>query len=420
MPDQTTHRPNVLLVIADQWRADACGYAGNADVQTPHLDRFAGESIDCRLAMNGCPVCTPARASLLTALRPHAHGLFLNDAPLDPSLPSLGKHFADAGYETAWVGKWHVDGNGRGAHIPRERRHGFEHWRTLECTHAYHRSVYYRDDETDLRQWPGYDAVAQTADMQAWLRSRHPDRPFLGVLSWGPPHNPYDTAPADYRKCYDAADLRLPPNVPAQHREEAAGCLAGYYAHCTALDDCLAQLLATLEETGLAEDTIVLFTSDHGDLIGAHGLWDKQGPWDESIRIPFLIRGPGLAAGVRSDLIIEWIDLWPTLCGLCHLEQPQSVHGRDLSAHLRDGTLPHENSGLYGSYQLFGNWPRIAQRNEVAAEYRPREARGLRSERWTYIVDHDGPWLLYDNAADPWQQRNLVADPDHEEVRTGL
>lgn len=420
MTNPPTTPPNVLLVLTDQWRAEALGYAGNPDVQTPRLDHFATEAVDCRLAANGCPVCTPTRASLLTALRPHRHGLFLNDAPLDPQLPSLGKHFRAAGYDTAWIGKWHVDGTGRGAPIPRERRHGFEHWRALECTHDYHKSPYYRDDETDLRIWDGYDAKAQTRDMQTWLSDREGDRPFLGVLSWGPPHSPYHTAPAADRARYNPAAVRLPPNVPEQHAADARECLAGYYAHCSALDRCFAELMDTIDELGLSDNTIVIFTSDHGDLIGAHGLWDKQGPWDESIRVPFLIRGPGLTGGRSSDLILEWLDIWPTLCGLCGLDQPADVHGRDLCAHIRDHHLPAENSCLYASYHVFGPWPRIAKAKQVAEEFQPRIARGLRDERWSYLIDDQGPWLLYDNIADPWQLHNRIDDPDLASIRESL
>ena len=395
-------RPNVLLVLADQWRAQSCGWMGNSEVQTPHLDRFARESVNCRLAASGCPVCTPARASLLTGLRPDRHGLFLNDAPLNPELPSMGKQFATAGYDTAWIGKWHVDGHGRYAYIPPERRHGFAYFKALECTHDYNHSRYYDNNDPTLRFWTGYDAIAQTDDCIRWLQSRRGDRPFLAVLSWGPPHSPFLTAPQSYRDRYDPAALTIPANVPPAEVSEVRKNLAGYYAHITALDDCFGRLMAVVPD-----NTIVLFTSDHGDLLGAHGLWDKQGPWDESLRIPFLLRAPGWPAGAVNDSLIDWLDVWPTLCGLAGLPQPSGIQGRDFSRHLLEGTVPTDNGLLYASYHNFGNWGPIARRHSLPLFY-AREARGLRTERFTYVEDLTGPWLLYDNEADPLQLRNLA------------
>jgi arylsulfatase A-like enzyme len=408
-------RPNVLLVIADQWRAQACGWSGNGDVLTPHFDGFARTAVEVHRAVSGVPVCTPARASLITGLRPDRHGLFVNDAALDPGLPTFGKQFAAAGYDTAWIGKWHVDGHGRYGVVPPERRQGFAYWRVCECTHDYFHSRYHGGPEE--RFWDGYDADAQTADLQAWLHRHDRSRPFLAVLSWGPPHNPYETAPAAWRERYDPARLAVPPTVRDGDAERVRRDLAGYYAHISALDAAFGRLDATLDALGLSEDTIVVVTSDHGDLIGCHGLWEKQGPWDEAIRIPFLIRGPGLPAGVRNGQMLDLIDLWPTLAGLAGLPAPAGVQGMDRSLHLRAGTVPPDDAALYASYHLFGTWSRDGAGDPLFAA---REARGLRTARHTYVEDRDGAWLLYDNEADPWQQRNLVADPAYATLRQDL
>lgn len=412
--------PNVLFVFGDQWRASATGFGGNAEVQTPHLDRLAGQSLHVPDCVAGTPVCCPWRASTLTGTYPDRHGVFLNDGMLDPAAPTFGETFAAAGYETAWVGKWHVDGHGRDAYIPRERRHGFAYWKALECTHDYNDSKYYADDDPTLRTWPGYDAMAQTDDLIDWVGGRSQDKPFLAFLSWGPPHNPYHTAPERYRRMYDPAEITLPPNVPEHEREAAARDLAGYYAHCTALDDCMGRLLAALEEQGLAENTILVFTSDHGDFIGSFGLWDKGGPWDEALRVPMLIRWPaGLGrAGESSRIVYNMVDHLPTLCGLAGVKPPADVQGRELSKHLVGGTTPQPNEALYASYHPFGNW--LAQKEKVEPLYRCREARGLRTERFTYVEDLDGPWLLYDNEADPHQLHNLAGDPAAAQVQDEL
>ena len=154
-------------------------------------------------------------------------------------------------------------------YIPPESRQGFDYWKVLECTHDYNNSRYYAGDSGQPLMWDGYDAIEQTQDVQSYLRGRKNEdksnTPFLLVLSWGPPHAPYETAPEAYREMYDPAAIELRPNVPPEMAEEARDWIAGYYAHCTALDDCLGALLQTLEEEGLAENTIFVFTSDHGE-----------------------------------------------------------------------------------------------------------------------------------------------------------
>ncbi|MFN2133296.1 MAG: sulfatase, partial [Anaerolineae bacterium] len=304
-------QPNVIFVFGDQWRAQATGYAGNPTVRTPNLDRLAGESVNFTHAIAGCPVCSPYRASLLTGQYPLTHGVFVNDVYLQPNRHSLADAFAENGYATAYIGKWHVDGHGRSNYIPPERRQGFDYWKVLECTHSYNESAYYAGDSDEKRYWEGYDAIAQTRDAQRYIRDhvdRGPEEPFLLVLSWGPPHAPYGTAPEAYRALYEAEDIVLRPNVPeaevARAMEERAQRLArrigkdvpasrfqstlredlaGYYAHCTALDDCVGSLLETVRACGIEEETILVFTSDHGDMLGSHGQFKKQQPWEESI-----------------------------------------------------------------------------------------------------------------------------------------
>jgi arylsulfatase A-like enzyme len=414
------NRPNVLFVFGDQWRASALGYAGNPDVQTPHLDALASQSIQFPRAVAGSPVCCVYRASMLTGQYPHQHGVFLNDGALSPEAYTFGEHFSAAGYDTAYVGKWHVDGHGREAYIPRDRQHRFDYWRVLECTHNYNHSQYYADDDPTPRTWDGYDAFAQTRDLIGYLRSRESGNPFCAFLSWGPPHNPYHTAPDKYRAMYDKASITLPPNVPAGSEDWAREMLAGDYAHCTALDDCMAELLAALDELNLADNTILVFTSDHGDMLGSHAMCEKCGPWDEALRVPLLIRWPdGLGAGGHTnDTIWNMVDFFPTLSALAGLEIPPSAAGRDLSAHLRAGTMPQPNDALYASYFIFGTW--YGQNDRIDPLYRCREARGIRTVRHTYVEDLTGPWLLYDNEADPYQMSNLVGLPDHADTQQQL
>ncbi|MDE3166848.1 MAG: sulfatase-like hydrolase/transferase, partial [Acidobacteriota bacterium] len=264
-------RPNVLLVLADEWRAQAMGYAGDANAQTPVLDRLASESVNFTEAVSGCPVCCPYRASLMTGQYPLTNGVYINDVPLAPKGRTLGESFAAAGYRTGYIGKWHLFGSPDGHYgrrldyIPPGKRFGFDYWKACECTHDYNHSLYYAGDDPTPRYWPGYDALAQTEDACGFIGKRA-EQPYFLTISFGPPHFPYKTAPEPFRSAYASRGLELRPNVPAGARDKALEALRGYYAHMAALDSCAGKLLAAVERSG-AEDTIVIFTSDHGDML---------------------------------------------------------------------------------------------------------------------------------------------------------
>jgi arylsulfatase A-like enzyme len=405
--------PNVLFILADQWRAQAFGFAGDPNVKTPHLDRLAGQSVRFINAIAGMPVCCPTRASLLTGQRPLTTGVFMNDVPLNPRAITLAKVLRGAGYDTAYIGKWHLDGDGRSRFIPQERRQGFDYWKALECTHDYNHSYYYADGPERL-SWNGYDAIAQSEDAAKYLRARASSpKPFLLFLAWGPPHDPYSTAPEKYRALYSPAKVKLPSNVPEAMRDTARELLAGYYAHCTALDDCLGALLLVLKETGLEQNTLLVFTSDHGDLLGSHGGRNKQQPFDECVRVPLLLRWPaGLGTrGRKLEALINSEDFMPTILGLCGVSIPQTVEGLDYSDYLRGGKDPSDGATLISCAAPFGQWTRKAG---------GREYRGVRTLRYTYVRDLSGPWLLFDDQKDPGQINNLAGTPGCAELQTQL
>ena len=299
------------------------------------------------------------------------------------------------------------------AFIPPDRRQGFDYWKALECTHDYSNSFYYADGPDKLK-WPGYDAVAQTRDACQFIRQHAASpKPFLLFLAWGPPHDPYFTAPEQYRLLHDPANLKLRPNVPAALESDVRKILAGYYAHGTALDSCLGDVLLALRDTNLEDDTILVFTSDHGDMLGSQGLFKKQKPFDESIRVPLLIRWPkGLGSKPRSvKAPFNSEDLMPTLLGLCGVTVPASVQGLNYSGYLHGGPNPGDSASLLLCVAPFGEW----ERRVGGKEYR-----GIRTTRYTYVRDLDGPWLLFDNQTDPYQTNNLVNLPPHASLQTEL
>ena len=332
---------------------------------------------------------------------------------LKPNGVTLGEAFTRAGYRTGYIGKWHLYGSPGGnyerrlAYIPPEKRFGFDYWKACECTHEYNNSLYYEGNDQTPKHWPGYDAFAQTEDACAFIeRQAKASDPFCLVLSLGPPHFPLNSAPEKFQAAYRKREIQFRPNVPQDQRAEAADMLRGYYAHMAALDECFERLLTTLDRAKIAEDTIVVFTSDHGDMMLSQGLTTKLYPWDESLRVPFLVRYPRKLGtkGRRIGTPLNSPDIFPTLLGLAGLPIPASVEGVDRLAN---------RSGQAALITLAV--PITEARRYGFAEYR-----GLRTGQHTYVRSIRGPWLLYDNRSDPYQMHNLIGKPEARQLQARL
>jgi arylsulfatase A-like enzyme len=340
--------------------------------------------------------------------------MFMNDLYLPAEEITMAELFQQAGYRTAYIGKWHLDGHGRQAYIPPERRQGFEFWMAAECDHNYLKSHYYTGQSDQKRFWEGYDAYAQTKAAVEYLRqAARQGEPFFLFVSYGPPHFPHHTAPPDCQALCPPEKIRFAPNVPPQMQtEKLRQEAAGYYGHCAALDRCVGDIVKTLEETGLAERTILVFTSDHGEMLGSQGLppYRKQVPYDESVRVPLLVRWPALHGrqGRVVQTPISTVDLMPTLLALAGLPVPKTVEGEDLSHLLRGGPAEADRAVLIMNFAPF------------ADIFEGKEYRGLRTSRYTYVLDLEGPWLLFDDQRDPYQMKNLVGLPEYAEVQHQL
>jgi arylsulfatase A-like enzyme len=410
---QSKHKPNIVYVLTDQWRAQATGYAGDPNVKTPHLDSLASQAINFQNAVSVAPVCTPHRASLLTGRYPLSTGMFMNDLYLPSEELCMAEIFKEAGYDTGYIGKWHLDGHGRDTFIPKERRQGFEYWKVLECTHSYNKSHYYANDDKAMRTWKGYDAYAQTKDAQEYIRDHAKrDKPFLLMVAYGGPHFPHGTAPKELKAHYPVDSIKLRPNVPEKMKERARKEAQGYYAHCTALDRCVGDLQKTLKETGVSDNTIFVFTSDHGEMLGSQGQrpCEKQRPWDESIRVPFLLSYPAVT-GQKGRIVrapINTPDILPTLLSLSGVEIPASIEGEDLSGLITGKAKDEDRAALVMSVYPFAGYDG------------GKAFRAIRTTRYTYARSTDGPWLLYDNESDPYQLKNLVGTPAHTDLQKEL
>lgn len=402
-------QPDIVILLADQLRACSVGYAGEEPVRTPHLDTLARDAARFDTAISLLPVCTSYRGSLLTGRTPLSTGLVLNDIPLATTERSLGVVLKEAGYDTAYIGKWHLNGKDRKAWIPPGApRQGFDYWASANFDHNYTSSTYFMGDSPEPRVWEGHDAESQTRMALDYIRGRSGDRPFCLVLSWGPPHHPYRIVPQPYLDMYDPAAIPARPNCAEPPRED----LWGYYAQTTFIDEMVGRIVAELDRRGTADDTVLLFTSDHGDMHGSHGVYKKQWPWDESIKVPFLLRYPRkVASGQRFDFPVSNIDVMPTLLGLADVPIPDAVEGVDLSGRIMGKSKTEPESALLMNPCPFSiGDPRSPDQFPTYQGMR-MEYRGLRTSRYTYVRTIDRPWLLYDNREDPFQLTNLIDDP---------
>lgn len=434
-------QPNIVFVFADQLRSFELSSYGGENIETPNLDRLAREGVRLTNALSTYPICSPYRAMLISGLYPMRNGMTNNDHPYRPELTSIAEACNTAGYQTAFIGKWHLDGQGRTSYIPPERREGFQFFQALECTHNYFNSPYYDNDSDELKHWDDYDAKSQTEAAQSYIRNRKQDQPFFLMLSWGPPHDPY-IAPERYMDKVDPATLTLRPNV--SERKVARDLLdnprftlpesrkktrikyqefladqayiremnAGYLASTLAIDDYFGDLIKTLEEEGILDNTILVFTSDHGDHLGSHGIWGKDAPFEESISIPLLVRYPKkIRPSTVSDVLFTPIDVMPTLLGLADVSCPK-VDGADLSRVMVDKEPDTRDGALLMGMSHFNNASVINGMDTW---------RGVRTKKYTYARYEDqSAWLLYDNEADPYQMNNLADHPAYTELINGL
>jgi len=365
-----------LFVFSDMQRAYSMGCYGDANARTPVLDAFAKQGARLDAAMSNTPVCCPYRACLMSGQYAHHHGVMSNGVPFRPTVKCVAELFRDAGYETGYAGKWHI--------IPpkdaRDPTYGFP---AAKTEFGFYRTDRQSANVTDV-------ALRFIAD-----KSSGP-KPWMLFVSWILPHTPYQ-APAGYAQHFSG--IAISPNVPeGLPAENAKQCLPDYYGMIESLDDEFKRILQALDQAGVADDTIVVYSSDHGDMIGCQGLKAKRWPYEESARIPFLIRYP---RAIKPGTVIAdpfgVPDIYPTLAGLAGLKAPEGVDGADFSPLLRAETTQPPRDYVYLEMQYaYVPWPGW---------------RALRTRQHVYARTKDKPWFLYDLKNDPWERENLVDDP---------
>ena len=419
-------RPNILVFFTDQQRWDTLGVNGGTPGLTPNLDRVAAANTHAPLAFTPQPVCGPARACLQTGQYASRNGSITNGVPISPDAATLGTHFRSAGYRTGYIGKWHLAPGEVAGPVPEAYRRGYEHWlgaNLLEfVSDAYHTVLY--DNQDEARELPGYRVDAQT-DAAIRFLNEADDRPFFLTLSYLEPHhqNHRDDYPAPEGYAEQYRDWPLPPDLrclPGHHPPHMPGGSAakdwpGYCGMIKRLDEAFGRLEDVLRSTGQLDNTVIAVISDHGCHFKTRNNEYKRSCHDASLRIPFILAGPGFRGGGRLDQLVNLLDLPPTLLETAGIDVPPEMQGRFLLPLLRDPDP---------------EWPDdiFAQTSEVEI------GRVIRTRRWKYGVTGidlhpakapppDAVYretYLYDLHADPYETVNLVRSEAHAPVMDRL
>jgi arylsulfatase A-like enzyme len=430
--EPAARRPNLVILLADQLRYQSLGYAGDRRAITPRLDRLAAQGVSFRNYVVSTPVCAACRATLLTGKYASTTGMVINELRLNPNQDCLGHVLTAAGYETSYLGKWHLWANELGGHgkignaftPPGPYRLGFDgFWAAYNFNHQNYSERYFRDTPEPHRiDGYGPDQFTDLAIARLGAHARS-GKPFALVLSYSPPHDPWDAGnvPKAWYDKFRGVDFPLPetwqdrPDPRMDRNAEPQRWLSFwkprlpefmrvYYAMTANLDWNVGRILDSLRELGIDDNTIVVFTSDHGEQFGAHGRVFKMTFYDESARVPLLVRWPAkIPAGRVSEACMASADLMPTLLGLAGLRIPSQVEGMDLAAEAlgKPGPLPEfaflQGMGHTCSWSDGFEW------------------RALRDKQFTYAVYRsDGKEILIDNVADPRQAKDLSADSDQQ------
>lgn len=389
-------RPNIIVVVTDDQRYDFLGEVNPRYLQTPSLDRLAAEGVRYSNAFVTTSLCSPARASYLTGLYAHTHRVVVNeDMDLTARTPNIAELMQKQGYETAFIGKWHM------ARLASPRP-GFDHWVSFHGQGHYFTNTLNVDGQWELCR--NYITDELTDRAIKYLKQPH-DRPFLMFLSHKAVHQPFDPADRDSNRFAgepvpdfnDPADQVGNQEPWKSNRRPGSGDLLikRYRQTLASVDDDLGRLLDTLDELKLSENTVVIYVGDNGYLMGEHGgLWDKRAPFEPSIRVPIIMRYPGnLKAGsVDSNLVLN-LDLVPTILELAQAPVPTEIQGRSWL-----GPGPGRESFLYEYFASEGKVPTCL---------------AVRTKRWKLVTFPKNPELadeLFDLVNDPHETRNLAVE----------
>ena len=450
-------KPNILLVVSDQHRGSAMGCAGNKQIRTPTLDKLASEGIRFTNAVSASPVCAPYRVTLQTGLYSHQHGVCSNESLLNQKIKGIGDYFSEAGYESCFVGKSHFGADPipeKDGWQPVDNRFGWIHWKGTGGDHHYDTRFYDEEGNLDKKYYNRFSAEVRT-DLAIEFLDKKEEGAWIMQVNYSEPHqatcmdlyempatreflrglnkklklgleddflvhcNPgefYRTMPQSiltqivpekYLEMYQNMEIQLDPNVREEIHTLETYMYKEYYAMVSALDHEIGRLLLALEDKNELEQTIILYTSDHGDMLGACGNSGrgKGVPYQNAFRVPMIVKGGAktlVSEGMVVEALFNSVDLLPTLLELAGIEVPMQLPGISLAESIQGQNTAHQKDVLLG----LGSW------------------RAIFDGRFLYameiIEDFARPSHLIDTYNDPWDMDNLVKDSTHYDHRTHL
>ena len=420
-------RPNFLFMIADDHRHSALGALGIEPVATPAFDKMIADGACFTeahiMGSTSGAVCMPSRGMLMTG-----RGLFDTPDPLPDEAPLLPELLGQSGYTTFGTGKWH---NRRGSYARCFGQSGKVFFGGMNDQFAMPVNDFdpdgaYPPEDTYLAD--GHATTVFTNEMIDFLNTRDADddEPFFAYIAFTSPHDPR-TPPAPYDSMYDPDDIELPPNFVPEHpfdigirdirdellagyprgEDEIKRHIADYYGMISHMDMDIGRILETLDARGLSDNTIVVYTSDHGLGVGQHGLMGKQNLYDHSMRIPLIMRGPGIPRGLTCGALLYLLDLYPTLLELARVPVPDDCDGHSLTALLKGVTYMHRRQ-IFSAYQgVFGH---------PQSQPYQRSIKDERNKLIQTVVNGETTWQLFDLGADPYEKTNLAHHPGYEQI----
>jgi len=453
MPDKPRRRPNLLFLYTDEQRADTLAAYGNHKIETPNLNALAERSTVFERAYVSQPVCTPSRSTLLTGLTPHTNGCTTNNVPLPEDVKCLPEMIDDE-YVCAHHGKWHL-----GDEI--YTQHGFDEWRAIEDMYMPHYSEKRdRNDRSHYHHWlvskghtPNMDdgrfnrnyctRLPEELSKPAYLAGEasrfieeNKDAPFALYVNFLEPHMPFNSCRDSQ---YDRSYVDLPPNFgdtvhwslreklgaarwAKQYENEAAwrDLIARYWGLCSLVDTHVGRILDTLSQCGLDDDTIIVYTSDHGDMMGSHKLLTKGVMLEEAVRVPFMVSLPGQKDGRRVANPVSQTDVVPTLLELMGADAPGNLEGQSLVPAL-DGTEPERDVviewngsaglGALENPKVFEHLKHIASIDEARAAVADPVRTIVTPDNWKLCISPLGEHRMFDLNTDPYETRDVLAGP---------
>lgn len=456
-------KPNIVYVFADQWRRQAMGSQNEDPVKTPVMNKFSQESMLFKQAVTSTPLCSPHRASLITGKYPLSTGVYTNcktgaDIMLQPDEIGIGDVLKEAGYQTGYIGKWHLDlpdlntsnhpesgaRNWDAYTPPGPKRMGFDYWYSYGAWDN-HLAPHYWEDTPDKIQVNEWSVKHETDKAIQFINKAKNNTPFALFVSWNPPHTPFEDVPDKYKEMYKDLPRVFRKNVMTDEFEVHTGeeikgdkddlfeKQKDYFAAISGLDENFGRILNCLKDNQLEEDTIIVLTADHGEMLGSHGMMAKHVWYEESIGVPFVIRWPTKIPAQETDTLLNTVDIMPTLLKLADLEVPSSVEGTDLSQIVKGKSV---NGPKEAFISAFPGRDVALQAFEKAGENNLENGwRAVRTATHTYVI-HNGyepgdvpVAYLYDLKHDPYQlnpkviknpSEDLTAQKLHERLKEWL